>query len=64
MVRRLWRAHSVTALAGLGALIAIAVGGSYNNPLLYIQLTAVIFPMIGAGIGLATPARRGDGAAG
>lgn len=50
-VRALWRAHAPFALGALGALIAILLGGMFNNPFLYVQVTAPAFAIVGVALG-------------
>lgn len=56
-IRALWRSDTPLGLAGLGALVAILLGGMFNNPFIYIQVTAPIFTIVGAALG---SARRRD----
>jgi hypothetical protein len=43
----------------LGTLLAYAVMASVNNPLTYVQVGLMVFPVIGVGLGLAWAARAG-----
>ena len=50
-VRALWRSASPFALGSLGALIGLLLGGMFNNPFLYVQVTAPAFAIVGAALG-------------
>lgn len=51
VVTRLWRKRSVVGIAGVGAFLALVSAASYNNPLLYIQVVAVVMTIVGAAVG-------------
>lgn len=50
-VRALWRSATPFAMGGLGALVGLLLGGMFNNPFLYVQVTAPVFTIIGAALG-------------
>lgn len=49
--RSLWRRGDAWGRAGLGALLALLIGGMFNNPFLYIQVVGPVFILIGAALG-------------
>jgi putative inorganic carbon (hco3(-)) transporter len=56
--RLLWRDGGAVAFGTLGVLAAYAVMASFNNPLIYIQVSVPVFVTLGTGLGVA--ARRAD----
>lgn len=50
-MRALWRSASPFALGALGALIGLLLGGMFNNPFLYVQVTAPAFAIVGTALG-------------
>jgi O-antigen ligase len=50
-VRTLWRSASPFALGAVGALVGLLLGGTFNNPFLYVQVTAPAFAIVGVALG-------------
>lgn len=50
-IRALWRSASPFALGAVGALVGLVLGGMFNNPFLYVQVTAPAFAIVGAALG-------------
>jgi hypothetical protein len=51
----LYRTRGWVASGALGAFVGWVVAASFNNPLLFIQVTAIIFTVVGIGLGYRPP---------
>ena len=59
-IRALWRSASPFALGAIGALVGLLLGGMFNNPFLYVQVTAPAFAIVGAALGRPDAFGRGS----
>jgi O-antigen ligase len=51
--RELWRARTPVTFGALGALVCLLLGGQFNNPFQFAQVTYIGFAIVGAGLGVA-----------